>query len=77
MVGSQTTKWPFIPTSLNDILDSETLTVIESGSCERLGRPLTILDFDSQTGSFTHRIELSMRNSGMKSFVNTFATITV
>lgn len=50
-------KWPFIPTCLNDILDKETLTVIESGSCERLGRPLTILDFDSQTGTFTHRIE--------------------
>ena len=57
MVGSSTPKWPYIPTCLNDILDSETLTVIESGSCERLGRPLTILDFDSQTGSFTHRIE--------------------
>jgi signal transduction histidine kinase/ligand-binding sensor protein len=49
--------WPFLPTCLNDILDQETLAVIESGSCERLGRPLTILDYDSKTGSFTHRIE--------------------
>jgi len=50
-------KWPFLPTCLNDILDMDTLTVIESGSCERLGRPLTILDYDSKTQSFTHRIE--------------------
>lgn len=57
MIGPSTSKWPFIPTCLNDILEKETLAVIESGSCERLGRPLTILDFDSQTGGFTHRIE--------------------
>jgi signal transduction histidine kinase/ligand-binding sensor protein len=57
MIGSSTSKWPFIPTCLNDILEKETLAVIESGSCERLGRPLTILDFDAQTGKFTHRIE--------------------
>lgn len=57
MIGSSTSKWPFTPTCLNDILEKETLAVIESGSCERLGRPLTILDFDIHTGSFTHRIE--------------------
>ena len=72
MVGSQTTKWPFIPTSLNDILDSETLTVIESGSCERLGRPLTILDFDSQTGSFTHRIEFVNEKQRYEEFCQYF-----
>jgi signal transduction histidine kinase len=57
MFGVSRFKWPFVPTCLNDILDKDTLAVIESGSCERLGRPLTILDFDSQTGGFTHRIE--------------------
>jgi signal transduction histidine kinase/ligand-binding sensor protein len=57
MIGPSTSKWPFIPTCLSDVLEKETLAVIESGSCERLGRPLTILDFDIQTGSFTHRIE--------------------
>jgi signal transduction histidine kinase/ligand-binding sensor protein len=50
-------KWPFIPTCLNDILDKDKLAVIVSGSYDRLGRPLTILDFDSQTGSFFQRIE--------------------
>ncbi len=57
MIGPSDRKWPFIPTCLTDILDKETLTVIESGSCERLGRPLTILDFDSEADNFVHRIE--------------------
>lgn len=53
--SSQT--WPFIPTCLNDILDTDRLAVLEAGSFERLGRPLTILDFDLRTSSFAHRIE--------------------
>jgi signal transduction histidine kinase len=57
MPESSNLNWPFLPTCLNDILDMETLAVIESGSCERLGRPLTILDYDTKTHSFTHRIE--------------------
>jgi signal transduction histidine kinase len=57
MIGPSDLKWPFIPMCLTDILDKETLTVIESGSCERLGRPLTIHDFDPELGSFAHRIE--------------------
>ncbi|HSA99457.1 MAG TPA: PocR ligand-binding domain-containing protein, partial [Anaerolineales bacterium] len=57
MTGFSSLKWPFIPTCLNDILDQDTLAVIESGSCERLGRPLTILDFDAEAGGFSHRIE--------------------
>ena len=55
MDSSQSMKWPFIPTCLNDILDKDKLAVIVSGSYDRLGRPLTILDFDSQTGSFSER----------------------
>ena len=39
-------KWPYTPVRLSQIIDRETLTVIESGCCERLGRPLTILDRD-------------------------------
>jgi signal transduction histidine kinase len=38
-------------------MDKETLAVIESGCSERLGRPLTILDFDPQTEGFSDRIE--------------------
>jgi len=33
------------------------LAVIESGCCERLERPLTILDYDAQEENFIHRIE--------------------
>ncbi|MBI2333251.1 MAG: PocR ligand-binding domain-containing protein [Chloroflexi bacterium] len=50
-------KWPFVPTCLNDVLDIDRLAIIEAGSYERLGRPITILDFDPETGNFTHRIE--------------------
>lgn len=53
----QKDKWPFIPVCLSEIIDEDTLAVIESGCCERLGRPLTILDRQSQTGGFSHRIE--------------------
>ncbi len=57
MDSSTSIKWPFIPTCLNDILDTDRLAVIEAGSYDRLGRPITILDFDSQTGGFSQRIE--------------------
>jgi len=50
-------KWPFTPVNLSEIINKETLAVIESGCCERLGRPLTILDYDPHTGGFSHRIE--------------------
>ena len=57
MAQSPTLKWPFLPNCLIDILDQETLAVIESGSCGRLGRPLMILDYDLKTRSFIHRAE--------------------
>ncbi len=53
----QKDKWPFVPVCLGEIIDEDTLAVIESGCCERLGRPLTLLDHDPQTGGLTHRIE--------------------
>lgn len=39
-------EWPFIPTSLSEILDKGTLSVIEAGCCERLGRATTIINGD-------------------------------
>jgi signal transduction histidine kinase len=48
--------WPFTPSSLCEIVDSDTLKVIESGLSERIDRPLTILDRDPETGKFV-RIE--------------------
>ena len=71
-MGSSNSKWPFTPTCLNDILDQDTLTVIESGSCERLGRPLTIMDFDAQTGGFTHRIESVNEKQRYEDFCRVF-----
>jgi len=50
-------KWPFTPVCLSEIISGDTLAVIESGCCERLGRALTILDYDPVTGGFSHRIE--------------------
>lgn len=72
MVESINSKWPFLPTCLNDILDQDTLAVIESGSCERLGRPLTILDFDPQTKSFVHRIESADEKQRYEEFCRYF-----
>ncbi len=65
-------KWPFIPTCLNDILDKDKLAVIVSGSYDRLGRPLTILDFDSQTGSFSERIEATNEKGQYEKFCRFF-----
>lgn len=50
-------KWPFTPICLSEIVDHDTLSVIESGCCERLRRPLTILDCDPQVDGLCHRIE--------------------
>jgi signal transduction histidine kinase len=72
MATTSTLKWPFLPTCLNDILDQDTLTVIESGSCERLGRPLTILDYDPKARSFTHRIESVNEKQRYEDFCRSF-----
>lgn len=40
-------QWPFIPIHLSTIIDRETLSVIEAGCAERLGRALTIIDYDA------------------------------
>jgi signal transduction histidine kinase len=50
-------KWPFIPTRLSEIVDSETLAVVEAGCSSRLGRALTILDYSPEGESFSYRIE--------------------
>jgi signal transduction histidine kinase len=53
----QIDKWPFTPTRLSEIIDSETLAVIEAGCSSRLGRALTILDYSPERESFSYRIE--------------------
>ena len=53
----QEDRWPFIPTCLSEIISGDRLAVIESGCSERLGRALTILDYDPDTGGFSNRIE--------------------
>ena len=49
--------WPFTPTCLSEIIDSETLAVIEAGCSARLGRALTILDYSAALENFSYRIE--------------------
>ena len=39
-------RWPHRPTKLSDLIDPDTLSVLISGSCARLGRALTVLDYD-------------------------------
>ena len=51
------TNWPYDKLSISDILDKETIAVIESGCSERLGRPLMILDFDQNQKKFIFRID--------------------
>jgi signal transduction histidine kinase/ligand-binding sensor protein len=72
MLEVPSSKWPFIPTCLNDILDKDRLAVIEAGSFDRLGRPLTILDFDSRTGSFSRRIESKGEKQQYEAFCRYF-----
>ncbi len=53
----QKDKWPFTPVCLGEIIDPDNLSVIESGCCERLGRPLTILDCNPNAEVSCRRIE--------------------
>jgi signal transduction histidine kinase/ligand-binding sensor protein len=50
-------KWPFTPVCLSEIIGRDRMAVIESGCCERLGRALTILDYDPDFDEFVDRIE--------------------
>lgn len=50
----QRDQWPFIPSKLSDIIDADTLAVIQAGSCERLGRALTLFDYDVDQKILTH-----------------------
>jgi signal transduction histidine kinase len=53
----QQDKWPFIPVRLSEIVDPERLAVIEAGCSARLGRALTILDYDPSMAGFAYRID--------------------
>ena len=54
---SQWDRWPFVPVSLTDIMDIETLSALLAGCRERLSRPLIVLDYDPVAESFSRRIE--------------------
>ena len=43
----QRDQWPFIPACLSEIIDQDRLAVIEAGCAERLGRAMTIIDYDA------------------------------
>lgn len=49
----QSSRWPHRPTKLSDLIDEETLSVLISGSCARLGRALTVLDYDQNSDQFS------------------------
>lgn len=45
-------RWPFYPRYLSDAFEPPDLEVLLSGCSDRLGRPLTVLDFDHDAGKF-------------------------
>ena len=45
-------RWPFYPRYLSDVLKPRDLEVLLSGCSDRLGRPLTVLDYDQDAGKF-------------------------
>lgn len=49
--------WPVVPVRLSEIIDPETLAVIEAGCGEQLDRPISILDYDPLVDGFTSRID--------------------
>jgi signal transduction histidine kinase len=63
--------WPFNPISLSEIITKDTLAVIESGCCERLGRSLTLLDYGPDTHDF-HRIDSINPRQHFSAFCATF-----
>lgn len=44
----QRDRWPFIPVCLSEIIDRDRLAVIEAGCAERLGRAMTIIDYEAE-----------------------------
>lgn len=44
----QRDRWPFMPVCLSEIIDRDRLAVIEAGCAERLGRAMTIIDYDAE-----------------------------
>ena len=64
----QKDKWPFYPDSLGEIVDKETLAVLESGCCERIKRPLTIFDIHFGKKDDFHRIDSIDENQRYESF---------
>ncbi len=40
-------RWPFTPLCLSEIIDTDRLSVLEAGCAERLGRAMTIIDYDA------------------------------
>jgi hypothetical protein len=48
--------WPYVPTNLIEIISEENLRVLQSGCCDRLKRPLTLVDRDPISGEFGRRI---------------------
>jgi signal transduction histidine kinase/ligand-binding sensor protein len=54
-------KWPFTPVRLSQIIDQDTLSVIEAGCSERLGRAMTIIDVDQQSYEISRTDSLNLQ----------------
>ncbi|MEZ4866657.1 MAG: ATP-binding protein [Caldilineaceae bacterium] len=40
-------QWPFTPMCLSEVIGKDTLSVLEAGCAERLGRAMTLIDYDA------------------------------
>ena len=56
-------RWPFTPTRLSAIIDHDRLSVIEAGCAERLGRAMTIIDYDADLQQMVRTDPLNPRQN--------------
>ena len=66
-----TSRWPFLPGKISELLDTDTLAVIEAGCCERLGQAMTILDRGANEGFEARREEIINKRQHFTDFCRT------
>lgn len=60
--------WPFLPGKISELIEPETLAVIEAGCCERLHQAMSILDRGANEGFETRRADIINKRQHYTSF---------
>ena len=63
--------WPYLPTVLSDLIERETLSVLLTGCHFRLGRALTVLDYNDRLNTF-HRVDPLIEHMGFDGLCSKF-----